>query len=466
MSDGVTQCQATTYEAEAMTHSTGGAITGGWNLWSNGYLTTSASFTAGQITITVIAKGDVAAGVWPHMRVSVGGTEIGNTYVTSSAWASYAFTATVAAGAQELRITYDNDYLSSTEDRNLMVDKATVGCPAATLGGKPYPSGVAYRGINRAGLEYGDDWDGWTGQTYFDQPSHTQITTELAYFKAKGMNVIRLPISWERLQHQLYGALTQSYVTLMTDYINTATAAGFVIVLDLHNYNRFAVNAYNASGTQVSGYTQHTLYDGTLTLDHLRDVWVKLVGVVGSNPSVILNLMNESHDFNRTSNGWFADLNTLIAAIRAAGSTQLILVPNSRSSDVTHWSSYAPNGGDVDAVAALAITDSANNYAYDMHAYLDAPSSCSAYSSLVTEVTTWATTNHKRLFLSELGASTSASNGACAISSLLSYLNSHADVWLGWTPWDLSPYNLTSGHTADGPEMPWYTPSLTPNYLP
>ena len=60
------------------------------------------------------------------------------------------------------------------------------------------------------------------------------------------------------------------------DYINSATAAGFAIVLNLHNYNRYAINAYDVQGQQISGYAQHTLYDGTLTLDHLRDIWVKL----------------------------------------------------------------------------------------------------------------------------------------------------------------------------------------------
>jgi endoglucanase len=25
-----------------------------------------------------------------------------------------------------------------------------------------YPTGVRFRGLNRAGAEYGDDWDGWT----------------------------------------------------------------------------------------------------------------------------------------------------------------------------------------------------------------------------------------------------------------------------------------------------------------
>jgi len=585
-------CQLMTYEAEQMFHSTGGATAGGWNLWSSGYISTNHGFVAGPVTVTVTARGSVAAGVWPHMRVSVGSTEIGSTYVTTTGWSSYPFNVTASAATQELRVTYDNDFQSASEDRNLMVDKVVVGCPAGVCagstafaisvplsldkptvqagqnltgtvtyancssaavsilemriagrrpgathssgpfddltpfqgatsiavgdsltltssrtftasdltgswvsyatykdaagvwhdgpeatftvdpapgngaGGTPYPSGVAFRGINRAGMEYGDDWNGWTGQTYYQLPSHSQIASELAYFKAKGMNVIRLPIAWERVQHQLYGGLTQVYVDTMMDYINSATNAGFAVILDLHSYNRYATNTHDAQGQQVGGYTQHTLYDGSLTVDHLRDVWVKLTNLVLDNPKVILNLMNESHDFNRTSNGWFADINTLIAAIRDTGSTHLILVPNSRSSDVDHWSTYAPNGGDLDSVAALAVIDSADNYAYDMHAYQSAPSSCTSYRDLVANVTSWATTNHKKMFLSELGVNATSSNGACAISSLLSYMNAHGDVWIGWTPWDLPPYNVTSEHTADGTAMPWYAPFLTANFLP
>jgi endoglucanase len=585
-------CQPTVYEAEQMYHSTGGSTADGWNIWSNGYISTDHGFAAGQTTVTITARGSSAAGVWPHMRVSVGGAEIGSTYVNTTSWNTYPFATTATAAIQELRITYDNDFVGGGEDRNLMVDKVMLGCPgggcggsmafaisvplsldrptvqagqqltgmvtyqncssssvalrdmriagrrpgathaggpyddfipyqgtatvpvgstialtasrtftasdpaggwvsyatyqdssgiwhdgpeigftvdstaSSGIGGTPYPTGVAFRGINRAGMEYGDDWDGWTGQTYYELPPHDQILSELSYFKAKGMNVIRLPISWERIQHQLYGVLTQTYVDRMKDYIDSATSAGFSIVLDLHNYNRYATNTYDAQGNQSGNYTQHALYDGTVTLDHLRDVWVKLASLVLGNPNVILNLMNESHDFDRTSNGWFADINTLIAAIRGTGSTHLILVPNSRSSDVDHWSTYAPNGGDLDSVAALAVTDPASNYAFDMHAYQSFPTSCTSYRDLVSDVTSWAMTNHKKLFLSELGVSYTSGNGSCAINSLLAYMNAHSDVWIGWTPWDLDPYRITRSHTADDTEMPWYAPFLTANFLP
>ncbi len=329
-----------------------------------------------------------------------------------------------------------------------------------------YPMGVALRGINRAGMEYGDDWDGWTGQSYYEVPTASQTTNELAYFRSRGFNVIRLPISWERLQHTLGGPLDTAYSAGMMGYINAATGQGFHVVLDLHNYNRYAVGAFNASGAQVATYTQHVLGDGTLTVTHLRDVWVTLVGLVGSNPRVILNLMNEPHDFPMDSTAWFGAVQMVMNAIRAAGSTQLILVPNSRASDVTHWSTYSPNGGPLDSVAALAITDGANNYAFDMHAYQDNPGSSTSYANLMSEVTTWARSHGRRLFLSELGSDASATNGAAGVGGLLTDLNTNSDVWMGWTPWDLAPYALTTGtHTADAPPMAWYTPFLTPNFL-
>jgi endoglucanase len=320
--------------------------------------------------------------------------------------------------------------------------------------------GVGWRGINRAGMEYGDDWDGWSGQTWFEIPTTAQTTNELSYFKTKGFNVIRLPISWERVQHELNGPLDTTYVAGMLSYIGAATEAGFYVVLDLHNYNRYATGTHDAGGAQLNSYTQHVMGDGVLAISHLVDVWVKLTNLVQS-PNVILGLMNEPHDFPMTSTVWFAGIQQVIDAIRAAGSKQLILVPNSRGSDVDHWSTYAPNGGPLDSVAALAITDSANNYAFDMHAYQDDPPSAAAYANLVATVATWANNNGKKLFLSELGSKSGAANGAAAVGALLSKLDSDG-VWLGWTAWDLPPYALTNDRfTADAPSMAWYDPSLT-----
>ncbi|MBJ6764566.1 glycoside hydrolase family 5 protein [Myxococcaceae bacterium JPH2] len=354
----------------------------------------------------------------------------------------------------------------------IAVENGTIPPPSGA--GKIYPTGVAYRGINRAGMEYGSDWGGWTGQTYYEVPSSTQIAAELAYYKGKGFNLIRLPIAWERIQHTLNGPLDTAYSNGMMNYINLATAQGFSIVLDLHNYNRYATGAFDGAGNQTGNYVQHVIGDGTLTANHLADVWTKLANLVKTNPKVILNLMNEPHDLPMTSTTWFSGIQTVMNAVRATGSTQLILVPNSRASDVGHWSTWAPGGGPVDSVAALAITDSANNYAFDMHSYYPegyGSNDESSYGAQLTVVTNWARANGKKLFLSEMGIQNQASFAQSQITNALTFMNNNRDVWIGWSPWDLTNWQLTTNnHTADYTSngitpVNWYAAYLTANFL-
>ncbi len=127
-SGGGDTCSTGTYEAESMTHSNGGTTPGGWNLWMNGYVGTSHTFTAGPTHITVTAKGDVANSVWPHMVVSVDANKIGDANVSSSSWSSYSFPYTATAGAHQIKIAFDNDYAGNGQDRNLLVDKAVITC--------------------------------------------------------------------------------------------------------------------------------------------------------------------------------------------------------------------------------------------------------------------------------------------------------------------------------------------------
>jgi pimeloyl-ACP methyl ester carboxylesterase len=126
----------TTYEAESMFHSTGGATTGGWNLWSNGYLSAQHPF-GGATTVRVMARGMLAAGAWPQLTLSVEGRTLGSIAVASAQWTEYSFAVEVGAGAKELRISFTNDFLSGTEDRNLLVDKVVVGCATASGSSTP-----------------------------------------------------------------------------------------------------------------------------------------------------------------------------------------------------------------------------------------------------------------------------------------------------------------------------------------
>jgi endoglucanase len=338
---------------------------------------------------------------------------------------------------------------------------AAAGTQASSL----YTTGVKYRGINQAGAEYGDDWYGWTGNTFYKWPSATDLGSELAYLDAAGFNTVRLPISWERLQHSLGGELNATYVAALKSTVAQMTAAGFQVIVDLHNYNRYATGAFtdDQGTTQKGGYVQHVYGDGTLTNAHVNDVWTRLATMFKDDQRVVFELMNESHDFPITSDAYFALVNEQIAAVRATGATNLVIVPNSRASDITHWATTSPNGGSLDSVAALTVTDPANNYAFVVHQYDASPASPTAYAEMLATVTAWARTNGKRLFLTELGVVPTSGNAKAALTNALQYMNDNADVWLGWTPWNLAPFSLTSAtNNADGPQSGWYAPFLVP----
>ena len=67
---------------------------------------------------------------------------------------------------------------------------------------------VWWRGVSLAGAEFAVDsfGQGALPGTYGVDYIYP-LQTEVNYFKAKGMNVIRIPFRWERLQHTLYGKL-------------------------------------------------------------------------------------------------------------------------------------------------------------------------------------------------------------------------------------------------------------------
>jgi len=353
-----------------------------------------------------------------------------------------------------------------------------------------YPAGVRYRGLNRAGAEYGANWYGWTGEKsyFFDLTKPLDVTkldNELKYNAAKGFNVIRLPIAWERLQHTLNGPLDSAYKGNISAFVQQATAAKFLVVIDLHNYNRYTPDVFNAPGLQVKGepapltapdgsryWEPYVFGDGRLDTSHLVDVWTKIAEMLLAFPNVAFGIMNEPHDSEVSTDAWFSSVQTVINAIRATKADQLILVPNNRGSDVRHWDEYVPSshGGHKDSEAALTIKDC--NYAFDMHQYypLDHPNPSEvskSYADLMTIVTSWAAKNDKRLFLSEFGVPNDNPSGKAFIGNLLEYLNSNNNVWIGWTLWNLPDYNVTqiADYTADGSAMAWYTPYLTPNIV-
>lgn len=74
-------------------------------------------------------------------------------------------------------------------------------------------------------------------------------STDYSYFAGTGMNVIRLPILWERLQPAARGELDPAQLALVQQAVARAKASGMYLVLDIHNYSKYY--GYKMGGPEV-----------------------------------------------------------------------------------------------------------------------------------------------------------------------------------------------------------------------
>jgi endoglucanase len=315
----------------------------------------------------------------------------------------------------------------------LLASSSVTGCSAAAtpdegasaetvhlaLGGGALP----LRGTNLSGAEFGAG--SLPGQ--YDKDFTYPTRSEVDYFLATGMTMFRIPFQWERLQPTANGNLDATELGRLDALVSYATGKGATVLLDPHNYARYYGQVVGAGVGD--------------------DVFANFWGEVGAhykgNPLVAFGLMNEPHDL--PTEQWAGAANAAIAAIRTAGATNLILVPGNAWTGAHSWteSSY----GTPNAQALLAIRDPGNNYAFEVHQYLDGDfsgtnpgcNSRTAGADAMRAFTDWLRANGKRGFLGEFGG---GANDTCyaAVDGLLQYLEANSDVYLGWAWWAAGPW--------------------------
>lgn len=299
-------------------------------------------------------------------------------------------------------------------------------------------------GVNLAGAEFGSVGQPYgTGYTY---PTHAEID----YYAASGMNVIRLPFLWERLQPTLDGALDKDELARIDDVVSYATSKGLKVDLDVHNYGKYNGQLIGTPAVPTSAFA---------------DLWGKLAGHFASNSNVMFGLMNEPQQSDATS--WLQSVNAAIGAIRSAGATQEVLVPGINWDGAWTWAG-TPNA----TVIGTGVVDPLKNYAFEVHQYLDSDGSgtTSQVASADTGVTRlegatqWAEQTGQKLFLGEFGVATDSTSLA-ALKNMLAYMNQHSDAWQGATYWaggpwwwgsniyGIEPTGLGTATVTDQPQM-------------
>ena len=300
-------------------------------------------------------------------------------------------------------------------------------------------AGSLLLGVNLAGAEFGSNVPGVFGTDY-TYPTHAEID----YYAAKGMGVIRLPFLWERIQRSEFAALDAAELGRLDDVVNYTTGKGLKIEIEPHNYG------YGFGALIGSAQTPNSAF---------ADLWGKLAGHFQSNSGVIFGLMNEPHD--QSASAWLGSANAAIAAIRAAGASQEILVPGSYWDGAWTWVS-----SDNDTVIGAGVQDPAHNFAFEVHQYLDAdgsgthPGAVSATIGVerLTAITQWAEATGNRLFLGEVGVTTDQTS-LTAFDGMLTYMQQHTGAWQGVTYWAGGPwwgnymFSIEPQNGVDKPQM-------------
>ncbi|HBK46263.1 MAG TPA: cellulase [Xanthomonadaceae bacterium] len=303
---------------------------------------------------------------------------------------------------------------------------------------------LKYAGVNLAGAEFNSSKRPGTLFKDYTYPA----ASDYSYFAGQGMNIVRLPFLWERLQPQARGELDAAQLELLKKAVAQAKANGLHLILDVHNYAKY-------NGTRLD-----QLDGGSAAL---ADLWTRLAREFGNDRAVIFGLMNEPNGISATD--WAAVAQASINAIRATGASNLILVPGTAYTGAHNWVSGG-YGATTNAQAQDDLHDPLNHYAIELHQYLDANYSgtsgeCASTTIGVDKlrgVTAWLRQQGRQGFLGEFGA---GDNDTCrqALDGLLGFLQDNRDVWLGWTYWAAGawwkadyPFNVQPG--KDGSAKP------------
>lgn len=302
-------------------------------------------------------------------------------------------------------------------------------------------SSKALKGVSLAGAEFnGDQLPGVVFKNYI-YPSASEMT----YFRAQGVNTLRLPFLWERIQPVLFGELAVAEREHIAATIALAKAQGMCVILDVHNYGR---------------YRGHPIGSSSVPTQAFIDLWLRLARQFDDPAWTAFGLMNEPSHL--AVDAWAAAAQQTVLAMRQQRIAHLILVSGGRWSGVHDW--FDDSNGVSNATAFAALRDPAQRTLIEVHQYADANYSgtgqtcipASRLAAVFDPLKHWALKHGQQLFLGEFGV---PANPAClkALDAMLAQ-TTHP-VWRGWTYWAAGqwwgeyPLSIAPKNGEDAPQL-------------
>jgi hypothetical protein len=196
--------------------------------------------------------------------------------------------------------------------------------------------------MNIAGAEFGTTMPGQHLHHYT-----WPVAANFTRYREFGVNLVRLPFRWERIQHTLHGELDEAEMQRLIGALDGARGAGMRVLLDMHNYHQRYING-----------VPHFIGVGEVSDSAWTDSWVRLVRRVMGHPAVWgYGLMNEPMG---VGGNWAQSAQRCIDAIRALDADTPIIVAGDRFSTAQFW---------VEVNRDFPLRG--NHLIYEAHLYLD-----------------------------------------------------------------------------------------------
>jgi endoglucanase len=283
---------------------------------------------------------------------------------------------------------------------------------------------LPFIGVNIAGAEFAETKiPGSLGSDYFFDDA-----SSFEPYSKYGMNTVRFPILWERIQPQINGALDAAYLALTKKSI-AAFSGQKAVILDLHNYGG-RNNRQNLVGIAPD-----------VPISALADVWSKLATEFKGCGNCMFGIMNEPINAGQAGNAnwpaiWGKASNAAAKAIRAAGATQIITVTQT---EYSKFEGLIPNFQSlVDSVQGV------DNFLVEVHVYYDqlgnpaeATIDCTSGPEMLKQMGQATDLMRKagyKAFIGEFATNRKASCNKVA-QDLSNFAAANSDVWQGLIAW-------------------------------
>lgn len=294
---------------------------------------------------------------------------------------------------------------------------------------------LQYLGVAMSGIDFGCDIDGSCPLKTVALPlknyGGADGQAQMEHFvKKDGLNIFRLPVSWQLLTNAKGGSTLdaegwKSYDTLM----QTCFATGAYCMIDLHNFARFDNGIIGQGGPSDATFAQ---------------LWANIAAKYADNDKVVFGLMNEPHDLDTAK--WADSCQAAVTAIRKAGAkTQIILLPGNNFSSARD---FVANQS-ADLLSKITNPDgSTDGLLLDLHQYLDINNSgqhkeCTTDNVAgFTTIAKWLRDNNRTAMVSETGASM---DDSCMVKFCAQnkYISENTDVFVGFVGWSAGSFDET-----------------------